>query len=237
MRKWLEKWFASKAEDSALQEERLLQEELGRERERLAEARDDLNNQLYLCAHYEDSYDERDCPVITKKGEEVLVVGEGAHSGLVEVKAGRVTYKGGSRGVNLRVAKGITYRIGAHKGTAFREPEKPRLLCSGGQVVITNQRVVYVGPKYTREFLYSKMVSMVLSRGEGGNCLLMSVNNRQKTSGVVVNGVESLVQQYVEVGLAIFNDTVSELEAELREDLAEIESELAEIASGRQQAR
>lgn len=187
-----------------------------------AEQRRRIETELAICRDVDNAYDEREgCPIILKRGEQVIGVGHG--SGLVEVKAGRVRYEGGSRGVSFRVARGVTYRVGAHKGTAVRDPEMPRLLCSGGTVVTTNRRLVYVGPKYTREFAWDKLVSMVETRGQGGNCLLLAVSNRQKVSGVLVGDRYDDMFGRCEIGVAIFQDTLPELISELEAELVELD--------------
>ncbi|MCY4494727.1 MAG: hypothetical protein OXB92_12800 [Acidimicrobiaceae bacterium] len=206
--------MAERAEAEAAakrQKERELNE--AREAERVR-----IKNQLDIARDPAGAYDEREgCPIIPKRHEEVI--GIVSDTGLVEVKAGRVEYRGGSSGVSFRVAKGVTLRTGAHKGTAYREPEMPRVLCAGGTLVITNQRAVYVGPKYTREFVWAKLLAFTEGYGEGGTSLLMPVENRQKTSGVLVGGSYDYVVARCEMGVAAQRGTLPQLIAELEEEL------------------
>ena len=190
------------------------------ERERARRHRQRLELELAICRDVDNAYDERreGTPIILKRGEQVIGIVHG--SGLVEVKPGRVRYEGGSRGVSLRIARGVTYRVGAHKGSAVRDPEMPRLLCGGGQVVVTNKRMVYVGPKYTREFAWDKLVSMVESTGQGGRCLLLAVSNRQKVSGVLVGGSSDDLLGRCEIGVALYQDALPDLIADLETELA-----------------
>lgn len=142
------------------------------ERQRREAERQRILDDLEIARDPAGVFDERsqDLPIIPKKGAEVIGMISG--TGLVEVKAGRVQYRGGSAGTSVRVMKGVSVRVGQHKGTAYREPEMPRLLCSGGTLVITNQRAVYAGPKHTRDFHWAKLMAMTASSGEGGPCLL-----------------------------------------------------------------
>lgn len=60
------------------------------------------------------------------------------------VKNKVVGYSGGNAGISLRIAKGITYRMGASKGAPVRrnvEESYP------GTLSITNQRIVFVAAK------------------------------------------------------------------------------------------
>lgn len=175
--------------------------------ERLVAERDRLEEVCRICSDVEGCYDEREgSPIILKKGEHII--GMTPDTGLVEVKAGKARYQGGSQGVSIRVAKGVSYRVGGHKGTVVRDPEMPRLLCVGGTFVATTMRGVYVGPKYTREFDWVKVVSLAESVGEGGHCLLIAVTNRQKVSGVLC---DDLLITHAEIGVAIATDTFQEL--------------------------
>ncbi len=58
---------------------------------------------------------------------------------LKEPKTVRVGYSPGSRGVSLRIAKGVSYRVGAHRGHAITEVQMLRT--SEGELLITNQRL------------------------------------------------------------------------------------------------
>ncbi|WP_419847698.1 hypothetical protein [Candidatus Poriferisocius sp.] len=188
-----------------------------RERER-------LESELAIANDISGAYDESDgCPIVLKKNEQVIGIIEG--TGLVEVKAGKTQYRGGSAGTSIRVAKGVSLRVGQHKGTVYREPEMPRLLCTGGAFVVTDMRAVYVGPKYTREFAWNKTISMTESTGEGGACLLIAVNNRQKVSGVLTGSSADAVAGRCEIGIAISNDNLPQLVAELESEIAALGEE------------
>jgi len=73
----------------------------------------------------------------------VLRKGETAHFAhaavLKEVKTVSLGYRGGSHGISFRIAKGVRYRVGAHRGHVIREQ---RLLeASRGTLVVTNKRL------------------------------------------------------------------------------------------------
>ncbi len=58
---------------------------------------------------------------------------------LCEKKIVRVGYSGGSRGVSIRIMKGVSYRVGAHRGQVIKEEQL--IPTSKGALLITNQRL------------------------------------------------------------------------------------------------
>jgi len=92
-------------------------------------------------------------PVILKKGEIIHFAGEAT---LKELKSVRLGYEGGSHGVSFRIAKGVSYRVGAHRGHIVREE---RLIeTSRGVCIITNQRL------FLHPFREHKPVSIPLNK-------------------------------------------------------------------------
>lgn len=75
-------------------------------------------------------------PVVLKKGEVVHFVDR---SILKELKSVSLGYSGGSHGVSFRIAKGISYRVGAHRGHIVKEDRF--IATSRGVLLITNQRL------------------------------------------------------------------------------------------------
>lgn len=77
-----------------------------------------------------------DSPILKK--DEIVHFAENAM--LKEIRSVSLGYSGGSHGVNIRIAKGISYRVGAHKGHMAKED---RLLwTSRGMLLVTNQRLL-----------------------------------------------------------------------------------------------
>jgi len=64
---------------------------------------------------------------------------------LLEERAVRRRYEGGSRGVSFRIMKGVTYRVGAHRGNLVTETDV--IPVSQGALVVTNKRVAFRGHK------------------------------------------------------------------------------------------
>ncbi len=75
-------------------------------------------------------------PVVLKKGESVHCADKCI---LKEIKSVNLGYSGGTQGVSFRIAKGINYRVGSHRGHIVKED---RLVeTSRGILLITNQRL------------------------------------------------------------------------------------------------
>jgi hypothetical protein len=116
--------------------------------------------------------------VVLKRGEVAHVIVDGA--AFVEPKRDPGRWQGGSQGVSIRVAKGMSYRVGASRGTYQQGEERPTPTDTG-KFVLTNQRCVFVGSKRTTEWAFSKLMGFSL---EGEGLALFNVSNRQRTTGV-----------------------------------------------------
>jgi hypothetical protein len=75
-------------------------------------------------------------PLILKKGE---ILHHADRSNLQELRSVRLGYSGGSRGVSIRIAKGLTYRAGAHRGHVVKEDRYVET--SQGILLVSNQRL------------------------------------------------------------------------------------------------
>jgi hypothetical protein len=101
--------------------------------------------------------------------------------GLTEYVSDGSTYSGGTQGIGIRITKGLTYNVGSSRGSLTRNPEARRVIDTG-VAYFTNQRIVFAGPKQSREWLFSKMLNADVE-GNGVN-VSIAVSNRQKTSGL-----------------------------------------------------
>lgn len=91
--------------------------------------------------------DGAELPVITTSNL-MLSNGEVCHycgsATFVKTKNVVVGYSGGSRGTSIRIAKGMSYRIGAQKAAPIRGDVQER---TPGILSVTNKRVVFSGNK------------------------------------------------------------------------------------------
>jgi len=155
--------------------------------------------------------------VMLKKGEDAYLSVQGA--GLIEPRRAPGQWSGGSHGVSFRVAKGVSYRVGASRGTYTQGAERPTMIDTG-LFAVTNQRCLFVGGKRTTEWLYTKLVGFSL---DGAATAVFNVSNRQKASGVVYTAdVEHICDTVIAAAIAQFQGPeqhaalVAELEADYR---------------------
>jgi len=69
-------------------------------------------------------------------------------------------YEGGSHGVSIRIAKGVYYRVGAHKGRLVTETGIVKV--DQGTLVITNQRIVFNGFAKSFSIPMGKLINYVV---------------------------------------------------------------------------
>lgn len=164
-----------------------------------------------------------------KSGETPYMIMEGA--GLVEPRREPTKWVGGSQGVSFRVAKGVSYRVGATRGHVVQGEEKPKLIDTG-TVVISDQRILFVGGKRTVEWAYPKLLGFSLDDDE---MAIFNVANRQKASGIWYGSDHDLVVDAVlEAAIAKFN-SADEYQAVLEkwtEVVRILEQRLAEARNG-----
>lgn len=78
-------------------------------------------------------------PILLKNNE---VVHLSCPATLKEIRVVNLGYAGGSHGYSIRIAKGISYRVGSYRGHALKEERWVPI--SSGHLVITNQRIMLV---------------------------------------------------------------------------------------------
>jgi hypothetical protein len=86
-------------------------------------------------------------------------------------------YRGGSRGVSIRIMKGVSYRTGAQRGHIVTVGTQLQV-ADAGTLTVTSERVVFAGRVKTLTFLLKNLVSLEVF--EDG--LQLGVSNRQTTS-------------------------------------------------------
>lgn len=82
---------------------------------------------------------ELDSPAMLKKGE---VAHYAAQAVLKEMRVVNLGYQGGSHGVSIRIMKGVSYRVGSHRGHIIKEDRLVQT--SAGVLLITNQRIFLI---------------------------------------------------------------------------------------------
>jgi len=187
--------------------------------EELENARDDLGLAEATPEDFIEASGE--APILLKKAEfPILVI---TNIGLVEMGREGGSYQGGSQGVSFRVAKGVSYRVGGHKGNFVPGPEVLKMV-DEGTAVVTNQRVVFQGAGKTREWLFTKLIGVDHDPERGMS--MLHVSNRQKASGLAYGEeISDAFRLRMDVALAHFTDDLEGLQVVLKERVAELEAE------------
>ena len=140
---------------------------------------DDLEQFVFEAEnHHGATAAEAGTSFMPKQGEAIFVVAQG--TGLVEPRRLPGEYVGGYRGVSVRIAKGVSYRVGASRGTYARGPEQQTIV-DEGETIITDRRVVFLGSTRNREWAYAKMLGY---QHDPTGATYIQVSNRQNVSGV-----------------------------------------------------
>lgn len=124
----------------------------------------------------------------------------------------------------FRLAKGVSYRVGGHRGTYRPGPETQQVV-DQGTIVITNQRVVFQGAAKTREWGFSKLKGV--DHAEGTGATMIHVSNRQKVSGVFYGTDPEHWGHFrfrLDLALAQFSDQRDDLIVALKNGLSEVEA-------------
>jgi hypothetical protein len=190
------------------------------------EVRDALAAAVQICEG-ETATLNLEWPLVLHPGERIVYAMRGA--ALVEPRRGPGHWKGGSAGVSVPTGiDGIRLRFGKTRGTYEQGEEKPTII-DQGDATITTERVVFQGPKYTREWEFSKLIGMMNPTDIPWTAI--QVSNRQKTSGI---GYESgdtaaLIRTEFSVAVAIHSGEPAEMIEDLNKKIASLDAEIAAL--------
>jgi hypothetical protein len=209
LRAWLDKRAEARAREAYEREYAAWQDEVR-----------DARAYLEVAQEFEGftKYDSpEDMPIVLKSDERVFLVLSGV--GLIEPRRQRGRYEGGSHGVSLRIANGVSYRVGAHRGT-FVEGDEVSTLVDEGVGVVTDRRVVFQGSQQTREWAFAKLIGVQ----HGAGLTMLHVSNRQMVSGLVYgNAVEDDVEFRLDLAVARFSGEVDQMISALKARVQELE--------------
>ncbi len=209
-------------------EHRAEQQEQGDEQKKKSaqEVRDALASAVQICEGETGTLDQ-DWPLVLHQGERIVYAIRGA--ALVEPRRGPGHWKGASAGVSVPTGiDGIRLRFGKTRGTFEQGAENPTII-DQGDATFTTERVVFQGPKYTREWEFSKLIGMMNPTDIPWTAI--QVSNRQKTSGI---GYESgdtaaLIRTELSVAVAIHSGEQAEMIEDLNKKIASLDAEIAAL--------
>ncbi len=124
----------------------------------------------------------------------------------------------------------MRYRVGQTRGHYEQGTPTPTAIDTG-TVFITNKRVIFQGAKQTRECLFAKLIGFEHSDSEGSTTF--SVSNRQKPTTIHYGpGLSANFDFRLDLALAHYQNTVADLVAEVRGDLAKIDAQRPTAPAG-----
>ena len=117
--------------------------------------------------------------MVNKKGEISLWKSQAQFH---EAARGRGQYVGRSDGFSVRIAKGVSYRAGAQRGT-FVQGELEQKYEEVGMAYLTTERLIFIGAGNTAEWAFSKWIGA--SPLEDPDDFIFNVSNRKRSSGLL----------------------------------------------------
>ena len=131
----------------------------------------------------------------------ILKKGEVAHfsyfADLIEERAVRGRYQGGSAGVSFRVAKGVNFRVGQSRGTYHSDREP--VTVSSGKLIVTNKRIIFDGDKKGFNITIGQLLSYevfdnsILVKPTRGNPRLVEFKDTSYDPDILDMGINSIV--------------------------------------------
>lgn len=77
---------------------------------------------------------------------------------ILEERVVRRRYEGGSQGFSFRITKGVSYRVGAHRGHLVSDTEV--MPVSTGELIVTNKRVIFRGDAKSFNIRLDKLLEL-----------------------------------------------------------------------------
>jgi hypothetical protein len=160
--------------------------------------------------------------IVLKRGEAVFATVSNAS--LVEDRRGAGHYAGGSSGFSIPVGsvggRSVRYRVGASRGHYVQGNLHPEAV-DKGKLVITNQRVVFVGIKKSVESQFAKLISANVDSGD----LYLSVSNRQKVTRIHYGAsLDGWMHLRLTLAMSICRGDSSQLATQLQGQISELEA-------------
>jgi len=162
--------------------------------------------------------------ILLAPGERLFYTVTGA--GLIEERAGKGHWQGGSVGVSVPMGSihgyPVRYRVGATRGH-YTQGAPTLTAIDHGTVYLTNHRVVFAGARQTRECDFAKLIGFEHDDKEGSTTF--AVSNRQKPTTVHYGPAISAHFDFrLDLALAHFRGTTGPLVVQLKHDLAQFDA-------------
>lgn len=155
--------------------------------------------------------------VVAKRDEVGVATIQGA--GLIQVVRQQGHYTAGYGGVSYNLGGGVRLHAGRTRGHYVPGPDTEQQVDTG-VVHLTSARVLFVGAKFTREWLFDKLVGRQMYGNNHLGWVDLAVSNRQKTSGFTFPpGIRVKIDLLLDMALALHTGGFEKLKDDLRSDL------------------
>jgi len=158
-------------------------------------------------------------PITLHARERVFIIAPNVE--LIEPRSAGGHWQGRTQGVSVHVpgSRSMRYRVGASKGHYVREADKPTAIDTG-TAVVTDRRVVFTGPKQTREWHWDKVIAV--EHEPDSPWTAIPVENRTKVSGIAYSAAEAPEIRFrLDLAHALATGATDGLVGELEADRAE----------------
>ncbi len=179
-----------------------------------------LADWLSIARHYTGvtAADGQPLPIVLKASERMLATFSGG--ALLEPRRGPGHWDGRSQGVSVHVpgTRSMRYRVGASHGTFVQGVERPTAIDTG-TFTLTTTRAVFAGTKQTREWAWTKLISV--THAADAPWTMLAVSNRQKVSGIAYDAAHAdLCRFWIDLAVSRATGTADQLIATLQAELA-----------------
>ena len=127
--------------------------------------------------------------------------------------------------------------VGFYKENAtYFDPKKPEALEDSGTVWVTSQRIVFGSIETTKEWKFSNITQIIELTDSAFK--VFAVTNRQRNTGIRVDGDVADFDNYLHSALAVFNPRFSnvDLDKVIAENVADLQREIASKESAQPNA-
>lgn len=154
---------------------------------------------------------------VQKPGEIVLWRGQGQFH---QAGRGAGSYQGSSQGLSIPLGGGLRYRVGATRGT-YVSGDPVQKYAEVGDVVLSNQRLMFNGMYNTKEWSFAKWNGAAASADETD--YIFHVSNRQTTSGILFSPADGrLFNRFLAAALISAEDGIDYALEAIRKNVKEI---------------
>ena len=187
------------------------------------------NNRAYLLRIADEleviiaSFASIDTYLTLQKGEKAIYERDGVE--LREYKGTGSSFQSGNAGVIVRATNNIGVTLGGSRGSLTPNPDQQTTI-DVGNVIFTNQRILFAGPNHAREWEFSKLINF--STGDNGFVADIAVSNRPRVSAIAADSQYGITPGIMaSICIDLFQDGEDKARATVQELIDDIRTKAA----------